>query len=320
MGNPGQAHVLRVNVLEQCQYRCPYCLPGSVSPYTSNSSRLQVEEYRRLARAFSSFELRKVRFTGGEPLIREELPEIASVFRDALPDAELAVTTNGQFLSKRLRELIDAGIDRVTVHVDSLQPDRYRRLMGDGDVAEVLAAIREAKSSLRDVKLNMVVQRDQNDDEVAAFLEWSRESRIQVRFIELMNTGSAVLYTRKHFFSGEEIVSRASALGPVERLPRKDPSDPAALFRAANGVVFGLIASDTQPFCDACNRLRLTPSGKLRGCLYQNGGIELGKALREGATDEALSELIGLGIRNKRSYHPSVLVERAPFSMSETGG
>lgn len=319
MAQVGAGYVLRVNVLEQCQYRCPYCLPGAVSPYTPNARRLSPQQYERLGRVFLAFGIRKVRFTGGEPLLREDLPEIVSAFREAMPGAELAVTTNGEHLAARLEALIAAGLCRATVHIDSLNPARYRALMGEGDLAAILQTVLHARTVLEDVKVNAVIQRGANDDEIPAFLEWSRRTGVQVRFIELMNTGSAVLYTRKAFCSGAEIVERAGAQGEVRSLPRKSPSDPAALF-SVGGVVFGVIASDTQPFCADCNRLRLTPRGQLRGCLYQPGGIELGQAMRDGASDDALAQLVRLGISNKRSHHPDVAADRAPFSMSEAGG
>ncbi len=315
---PGYA--LRVNVLEQCQYRCPYCLPGSVSPYTPNSHRLTPAEYGRLVPLFVRAGVQKVRFTGGEPLLREDLPDIVRAFRSGLPEGELAVTTNGEYLPKRVDALVAAGLDRATVHVDSLRPERYRVLMGEADVAVVLEGILETRARLREVKLNVVVQRGRNDDELTDFLDWSQRHGIQVRFIELMNTGSARAYVQEAFFSGREIVARISEQETVEPVPRASPSDSAALYRTGRGILFGVIASDTEPFCAACNRLRLTPDGKLRGCLYQSGGVALGAALRAGADDAALERMLTLGLRNKRSHHPSVGLDRVPFSMSESGG
>jgi cyclic pyranopterin phosphate synthase len=192
--------------------------------------------------------------------------------------------------------------------------------MGEGHLGSVLDGISEARARLREVKVNVVVQKGRNDDELTEFLDWSRTRGVEVRFIELMNTGSAVEYTRSAFISGKEIVARISRTDPVEPLPRRARSDPAALFRTKSGVVFGLIASDTEPFCGDCNRLRLTPDGRLRGCLYQNGGVALGAAMRAGADDGELKRLLSLGIGSKRSHHPSTSMERLPFSMSESGG
>jgi cyclic pyranopterin phosphate synthase len=319
--NPStRVYTLRVNIQEQCQYRCPYCLPGSVSPYTPNAQRLTPAEYARLARLFAGFGVRKVRFTGGEPLLRPDVVEVVRAFRNGMPGADLAVTTNGQYLSRRLEALVAAGLRRATVHVDSLRPERYRALMGNADVEEILASVLAARERLSEVKLNTVIQRGRNDDEVHDFLDWSRKTGVQVRFIELMNTGSAVDYTRSAFFSGREILARVRESEPVEPIPRKAPSDPAALFRTASGLVFGVIASDTEPFCATCDRLRLTPEGRLRGCLYQSGGVELGAALRAGVCDSIVSMLMASAIRRKRSHHPELGEQRTAFSMSEAGG
>jgi cyclic pyranopterin phosphate synthase len=315
----GKAGTLRVNLLEQCQLRCGYCLPGTVKPFTSPRHRLSVAEYSRIATCFQGLGLRKVRFTGGEPLLHPHLPGIVAAFRAALPQVRLAVTTNGLRLGARLDELVDAGLQGATVHLDSLRPARYRELMGEGDPAAALAAVVKARARLETVKLNCVVQRDRNVDELWHFLELSRELGVEVRFIELMNTGSAVLYTRKAFVSGAEIVRHVARHEPVAPLPRRHPADPSALYRTASGITFGVIASDTAPFCSDCDRLRLTPDGRLRGCLYEAGGLPLAEALR-GANTAVGTALVAQALRSKRSHHPSALAPRVPFSMSEAGG
>lgn len=314
------AGTLRVNVLEQCQLRCAYCLPGTVRPFTPGPERLTVEEYRTLAAALSGVGLRKVRFTGGEPLLHPHLTGIVGAFREALPDATLAVTTNGLRLGEKLDALIAAGLSGATVHLDSLRPERYRALMGDGDVGVALEAVRLARSRLPRVKVNCVVQRGRNEDELWDFLELSTRLGVEVRFIELMNTGSAVLYTRKAFVSGADIVARIAEREPVTPIARRHPADPAALFRTASGVTFGVIASDTAPFCSDCDRLRLTPDGRLRGCLYEAVGLSLKAPLRAGASRAQLAALVAQAVAGKRSHHPSTELERAAFSMSEAGG
>lgn len=316
---PAGAHArtLRVSLLQRCQYDCAYCRPGSVSPKVSNEALLQAGDYAVLAKLFGEAGVAKVRFTGGEPLLRRDLPELVATFREALPAADLAVTTNGQLLAAKLPELVRAGLRRATVHVDTLDPLRYRALMGDGDVSLVLASVLEAKAVLEQVKLNVVVQRGKNDDELGRFLAWSARHGVEVRFIEQMNTGSARAYTRDTFFSGREILA---CVGEVERLPRRDAADPAALYRTRDAVTFGVIASDTEPFCGACDRLRLTCDGLLRGCLYEAGGVPLGAAVRAGAGQAALRHMIHSAIREKQSHHPLRIVPRAPFSMAEAGG
>ncbi len=302
---------LRVSVLDRCQYRCAYCLPGSVSPFLQASRWLSVDDYRRIARAFTPFGVDKVRFTGGEPLLRRELPEIVAAFREGNPGCDLALTTNGLLLSERLEALVEAGLRRATVHIDSLRSDRYRALMGPGDVRSVLEGALAARERLAEVKLNVVVQRDRNDDEIEEFLSFSRETGMDVRFIELMSTGSANAYTHRALITGREIVERARGTA----LPRLRPSDPAARFVTPDGVVFGVIASDSEPFCGACVRVRLTADGRLRGCLYEAPGV----SLRDVPAD-ALAERIAGALRAKRSHHPHGGQAREAFSMAETGG
>lgn len=317
---PHRARVaLRVSLTDRCQYRCPYCKPGSVAPYLAATERLQASDYRALAPAFAALNVPKVRFTGGEPLLRDDLPEVVSAFREAL-GCKLALTTNGVLLPARLGALQAAGLHGATIHIDSLDGERYRALMGEGSVDQALEAVCAAKEALAEVKINVVVQRGRNDDELAAFLELSRRLDVQVRFIELMNTGSAVGYTRQVFFSGREIVARVASLAGATPLARRNAADPAALYRTADGLTFGVIASDTESFCAHCDRLRLSASGLLRGCLYQSGGVDLVPALRRG-DPEALRAAIAQAAREKQSFHPGVPGKRRlPFSMAEAGG
>lgn len=304
---------LRVSVVSHCQLACPYCRPGTLAPATTRDRLLTPAAYHRLARALP-YPVGKVRFTGGEPLLRPDFPEIVAAFADALPGCDLAVTTNGQLLTRRLPALHAAGLRRATVHVDSLRPGRYRELMGEGDVHEVLQGALDARACLDQVKLNVVVQRDRNDDELRDFLDWSRRTGVEVRFIELMNTGSAVAYTRRAFVSGREIVRRLGATP----LQRRSPGDPASLWRAPDGVVFGVIASDTEPFCEACDRIRVSADGSLRGCLYAQP-VSIARAL-ETADDQALARAVHDVIAVKVSHHPLQARDRSPFSMADVGG
>jgi GTP 3',8-cyclase len=292
-----------------------------VTPFLRAEQRLSAEDYVQLAPIFAGMGVNKVRFTGGEPLLRRDLADIVGAFRAALPDGVLALTTNGQHLAASLPALVGAGLSRATVHVDSLRPERYRELMGEGDVHDVLDTLLAARARLEEVKLNVVVQRGRNDDEIGDFLAWSRATGVEVRFIELMNTGSAAEYTRKVFFSGREIVEAVRERAGATAVARVNPSDPAARWRTDDGLVFGVIASDTEPFCGDCNRMRLSSKGGLFGCLYQSpgSGVDLGRALREG-TLEQLAAQVRRAFEDKRSYHPSVTERTTAFSMAETGG
>jgi GTP 3',8-cyclase len=317
-----EAYRLRVSLLEQCQYRCPYCLPGAVNRYTPRADWLSIGEHARLAPFFAQRGVEQVRFTGGEPLLREEAGEIIKVWRDGLPNAKLALTTNGQLLPYWFDRLRRAGLDRLTIHIDSLEPASYARLMGEGAApADILSTAKEAKRFFSEVKMNVVAQKGENDHEFVSFLEMSAALSIQVRFIELMNTGSAGDYVKNTFMAGQEIINTIEKHSPVERVGRAHPSDPAALFRMTKtNVVFGVIASDTEPFCEACDRLRLTAQGKLRGCLYEAGGVPLGTVLRASARDEVIDAMIDSALTEKRSHHPLASPHRVPFSMADVGG
>ena len=322
-----QAYSLRVSLLEQCQLSCRYCMPGSVRPYTPNQRWLRASHYARLATHFARYGVTKIRFTGGEPLLRPDVVEIVAAWRDGIPDADLALTTNGERLTELAGPLADAGLNRVTVHLDTLRPERYPSLMGPGNPTQILDGLFAAQNRLQEVKLNVVVQKGLNDDEISDFLSFSARFGVEVRFIELMNTGSAKSYVADTFVSGAEILEQVRASHVVHPRARRQPSDPAMLFEAqapgqndSTPVVFGLIASDTQPFCADCDRLRLTAEGSLRGCLYAPSGPQLGQLLRDGAIDEALAATIEAGLDGKRPHHPLVDRAREPFSMADIGG
>lgn len=317
------AYSLRVSVLEQCQLDCRYCRPGSTTSPTEKARWLTASEHERVARAFIARGVKKVRFTGGEPTLRADLVDIVAAWHSVASavDVVLALTTNGQRLPPLLVSLHDAGLRAVTIHLDTLRDDRVEALMGQGaSVTDALAAATQAQERGLQVKINMVVQRGRNDDELVAFLEQGRSLGVEVRFIEQMNTGSASGYVKETFIAGADIVHLIGASRGAQRLPRRHPSDPAALFATDDGVVFGVIASDTEPFCADCDRLRLSADGRVRGCLYQAGGLPLGTALRSGTDDAGILALLDSALDDKQSHHPLLPRARAPFSMADIGG
>jgi cyclic pyranopterin phosphate synthase len=312
---------LRVSVLEQCQLDCGYCRPGSTTSPTERSRWLTVSDHARVAPLLLQHGVRRVRFTGGEPTLRADLVDIVGAWSQAVRAAGLEVplglTTNGLRVGPLLEPLRAAGLDGVTIHLDTLRADRIEALMGNGARVDVaLAAIETARACGLLVKLNMVVQRGRNDDELRDVVDVGQRLGAEVRFIEQMNTGSASAYVASTFISGAAIVQqlRATPRG------RRHDSDPAALFVDDAGRTFGVIASDTEPFCNACDRLRLTADGRVRGCLYEAGGVPLGAALRDGADDDTLGALVEKALDGKRSHHPSLAEARVPFSMADIGG
>jgi cyclic pyranopterin phosphate synthase len=262
-----------------------------------------------------------MRFTGGEPTLRPDLVELVAAWRRALPSAPLAITSNGLRLVPLLGELRRAGLDAVTVHLDTLRADRVSRLMGEG--ASVVAAenaLGAARAQGFTTKWNVVVQRGHNDDELADMLDRASALGVEVRFIEQMNTGSAQGYVHETFMSGADIVAAVAAQRGSRPLARRQASDPARLLSTDSGVVFGVIASDTEPFCEACDRLRLSADGRVRGCLYEPGGVPLGDALRAGTSDDGLLALLDSALDVKTSHHPLSPRRRTPFSMADVGG
>lgn len=307
------AYSLRISVLEHCQLRCNYCLP----PKPSHNNWLSLEGYQQLARVLMRIPIDKIRFTGGEPLLRRELPEIISIFSHYFPTTKLAMTTNGLLFKKQAQALWQAGLRHVTFHLDTLKEERYQHLMGPGKVAQVLSALETAKELGLQVKLNMVVQKSKNDDELWDFLTVFKKYAVQVRFIEMMNTGSAVSFVENNFLSGQKIIEKIEEHSEVRNIGRICPSDPAEQFYVSQlDSRFGLIASDTQPFCSECNRLRMSASGKLFTCLYDSQGADLSIG-----SEEELYERLRKKIALKESFHPGLKKPRRRlFSMSETGG
>ncbi|HXW53331.1 MAG TPA: radical SAM protein, partial [Myxococcota bacterium] len=305
------AYTLRVSVLEQCQLRCNYCLPEGNLLHGKKHDWLTIAQYQTIAHALKPLEVEKVRFTGGEPLLRSDLHEIMHVFRKCLGNSQIALTTNGLRFSHCMRDLISAGLDQVTFHLDTLREDRYEGLMGKGTVRTVLENIDKAVLSNLTVKINVVVQKNVNDDELVDFLLLSQSMPVKVRFIELMNTGSAKTYVKDVFVSGQEILKKIEAHSKVIPLGRPKKSSPAETYLAEKlGVKFGLIASDTQPFCANCNRLRLSADGRLRTCLYEPFGQKLSASV-----GDKLSEEISAIVARKTSFHPLIRKNRQDFSM-----
>jgi cyclic pyranopterin phosphate synthase len=312
------AYALRVSVLDACNLRCGYCAPGALQAPMPARRWLSAGEHAVVAAAFAGVAVRKVRFTGGEPTLRPDLVDVVATWRQAMPTAEVAMTTNGLKLTAIGASLVRAGLERVTVHVDTLRASRHQMLMGggDGDLARVLDGISHMQGLGVPVKLNVVVQRGKNDDELRDFLAFSRRTSVPVRFIELMRTGSANDVVDDALVTGAAIVAAVSGV----RVDRAHVADPAACFVSDDGVAFGVIASDSESFCDACDRLRLTADGRLRGCLYESGGVDVGGAVRAGHHPSMLAAMITNAIDAKRSLHPSVPGVHVPFSMAEIGG
>jgi cyclic pyranopterin phosphate synthase len=283
---------LRVSVTDRCNLRCQYCMPDADYVWLPRESILSFEEMARIVRVFSRLGVERVRLTGGEPLLRTDLATLVAMLRrEALRD--LSLTTNGLLLAAHAHALAQAGLDRVTVSLDTLKPDRFVTMTRSDRHADVLAGITAARhAGLGPVKINTVVVRDVNDDELADLLAFGRAEGLEVRFIEYMDVGGATRWSRDQVVGQAEIVARlADRFGAITPVPERAAA-PAARFRLTDGTTFGVIASVTAPFCGACDRSRLTADGTWLLCLYARAGLDLRAALRTGASDADLAATI----------------------------
>jgi len=258
---------------------------------------LTFEELDRLTGIFCALGVDKVRLTGGEPLLRSEVDTLVRKLAARGEVRDLAMTTNGVLLADRARELRAAGLRRLTVSLDTLRPDRFRALTRSDLHHRVLAGIDAARSAGFPLKLDTVVVRGANDDEVLDLLAFARGIDAEIRFIEYMDVGGATRWTREQVMSRAELLAvLSSAHGAIEPLGAQG-SDPAERFRLADGTVFGIIASTTTPFCRACDRSRLTADGTWYTCLYARSGANLRAALRSGASDAEIASMLRVGWR-----------------------
>ena len=284
---------LRISVTDRCNLRCQYCMPEPDYAWLPRESLLDFEEIGTIADAFVSLGVERVRITGGEPLLRRDLPRLVSLLAARPGIRDLALTTNGVLLAEQARALRTAGLHRITVSLDSLRRDRFKAIARFDELPAVLAGIDAARDAGFDtLKIDTVVMRGRNDDELPALIEYGRARGAEVRFIEYMDVGGATHWTRDAVVSRVEMLARLSEhYGAIAPLPGRD-SAPAERFRLADGATFGIIASTTEPFCAACDRSRLTADGLWLLCLYARGGLDLRHPLREGATGAELARLI----------------------------
>jgi cyclic pyranopterin phosphate synthase len=284
---------LRISVTDRCNMRCRYCMPEQDYVWLPRQSILSFEEIDRLVGIFGGLGVQKLRLTGGEPLLRHDLPKLVALVRRHSELRDIALTTNGILLARHAGDLRAAGLDRVTVSLDTLRADRMLEFARSARHADVLEGIAAAHAAgFGPIKLNVVVIRGYNDDELVDLIEFGRRQRAEVRFIEYMDVGGATEW------SGDQVVSQREVLnilsqryGPIEPVVRSD-SAPAERFALSDGTVFGVIASTTAPFCRTCDRSRLTADGTWLLCLYGENGLDLREALRDGSTDEVIAARI----------------------------
>ena len=284
---------LRISVTDRCNMRCRYCMPEQEYVWLPKQSILTFEEISRLVALFTSLGVEKVRLTGGEPLLRHDLASLTAMLVRNSGLRDLALTTNGLLLAKQAEALHQAGLGRVTVSLDTLRPERMRELARSDRHADVVAGIAAARAVGFPVKLNTVVIRGVNDDELVDLIEFARSHQAELRFIEYMDVGGATGWSAAQVVSQPEILEQLTRhYGAVTAVPARNMSAPAKRFRLPDGSTFGIVASTTAPFCRACDRSRLTADGTWFLCLYAERGIDLRDPLRRGASDAELEDLI----------------------------
>jgi GTP 3',8-cyclase len=282
---------LRISVTDRCNMRCRYCMPEDEYVWLPRESILSFEEITRLVGIFAGLGVRKVRLTGGEPLLRHDLPTLVGLLRtQAIGD--LALTTNGILLARHADDLRAAGLDRVTVSLDTLKPSRMQEFARSARHGDILDGIVAARAAGFGVKVNTVVIRGYNDDELVDLVEYGRKAGVEVRFIEYMDVGGATGWSMEQVVSRAEIITALEKrYGSVEPLMKADWA-PAERFALPDGTIVGLIASTTAPFCRTCDRGRLTADGTWLLCLYGETGLDLRELLRGSAGDEEISAAI----------------------------
>jgi cyclic pyranopterin phosphate synthase len=284
---------LRVSLTDRCNFRCFYCLPHGEPPIAPKEQMLSYEEIDYVCEIFVSLGIEKIRLTGGEPMLRRDIETIirklSRLKSSGLQD--LALTTNGYYLPDRAQSLKDAGLDRVTISLDSLKRDVFKRMTGVDVLDKVLNGIAAAKKAgLDPIKINAVIVRDHNEDEVADFAAFAREHDVKMRFIEFMPLDSGHEWAREDVVSGKEIRERINERFPLVRVDVARGSDTSSRFRFADGAPgeIGIIAPVTEPFCGACSRIRLTSDGQIRTCLFSTIEHSLRDVVRSGASREEI--------------------------------
>lgn len=325
---------LRLSVTDRCNLRCQYCMPEQEYVWLPKEDILHFEEVERLVDVFLDLGVRRVRLTGGEPLLRKDLPVLVERLASRPRIDDLAMTTNGVLLAPAAQELKRAGLHRVTVSLDTLKPERFVALTRMNELTRVLSGIDAAADVFPGFKIDMVVIKGANDDEIVDMIEFAKSRGAELRFIEYMDVGGATRWSWDQVTTRADMLERLSAhYGPVEPIVEHS-SAPADRFRLPDGTTFGIISSTTDPFCRDCDRSRLTADGMWYLCLYASRGTDLRGPLRAGATADELKALIEqtwgrrsdrgaearLALRDRSAMIPLSSLKRDPHLEMHTRG
>ncbi|EJV59992.1 cyclic pyranopterin phosphate synthase MoaA [Bacillus mycoides] len=297
---------LRISVTDRCNFRCRYCMPeeifGRDYSFLSNDKILSFDEIERITRIFVSLGVRKLRITGGEPLLRKDLPELIQRLNEIDGVEDIGLTTNGSLLKKFAPDLYKAGLSRVTVSLDSLNEERFSYLNGNrSKVKTVLGGIQAAAEAGMKIKMNMVVQKGKNEQDIVQMAEYFKENKHILRFIEYMDVGNFNGWELGEVVSKQEIVEMIHKVMPLERIEANYPGEVATRYRyIGSDEEIGIISSVTDSFCSSCTRARISAEGKLYTCLFASKGNDIKELLRSGYRDEEITNIIR-DIWNNRS-------------------
>jgi cyclic pyranopterin phosphate synthase len=322
----GRRHTsLRVSVTDRCNIRCFYCMPNEGVVFRPRHELLTFEEIDRFVRAVAPLGIRKIRLTGGEPLVRHDLHRLVRLLASNDDIEDLALTTNGMLLAEQAAELRAAGLQRINISLDALREETFQRIARRPGLDRVLAGIAAAQDAgFAQVRLNAVAIRGITEDEILPLVSFARERDLELRFIEFMPLDAEQHWTAAEVLTGREILRRVeAALGPLKPAKRDDPSQPAVDFRFADGRGgLGFINSVSEPFCEGCNRLRLTAEGQVRNCLFSTVEWDARAVLRGGGTDDELRELVRDSVAAKARAHGigSAEFHRPERAMYQIGG
>ena len=285
---------LRISVTDRCNFRCTYCMPLDEYEWINKKEILTFEEITRLAILFVRLGVEKIRLTGGEPLVRQNLDRLVGKLSAIEGLKDLCLTTNGALLAEKVQALQQAGLQRINVSLDSLDRDKFKQMTKRGDLDKVLEGIFAAKShGLHPIKLNAVIERGVNDDDILPLIEFSREHGFAMRFIEYMDVGNANNWTSEKLVSKKEIIAKIHSRYPLKEIGRVQGSAPSVDYGFVDGRGdVGVIASVTEPFCSSCTRARVTADGKIVTCLFSDVGHDIKALVRSGASDEEILKLL----------------------------
>jgi cyclic pyranopterin phosphate synthase len=308
-----QALDLRISVTDRCNYRCSYCMPLGKYEWVDRAEILTYEEITRLARIFISLGVERIRLTGGEPLLRRDLDRLVAALSrlDGLKD--LSLTTNGALLPESAPALAAAGLKRVNVSLDTLDPGKFQSITQRRTLGRILEGLSVAKAhGLNPVRINTVVERGVNDDEIVPLIEFARSNGYSIRFIEFMDVGNVNNWRRDKIVSKEEILAIIRKSFQIEEAGRRDGRAPSVDYRLSEGGPdIGIIASVTEPFCADCTRARLTADGRLVTCLFSTEGHDIKRHLREGASDEFVRDFVSAVWARRRDRYSEERFETA---------